>query len=228
MHSGANPRLVSAVHWVVMWPTTAEVRDPWTPSIRLSAPALASDTHKTSARDWKHATGKCINVRETLEPYKIICRHFVQHLTCIQRKCVCMQVNTHQCGRACEYIVINVSRAETLPNCGFVCVQTELSVTHTHTHTDSNIVLICRLSHTCPLLRHTQAVFAETPRIRTAPHTCRQYVCGGGSADRLAVTVKLAPFSCRCQVFCLAVGGRWGVSLCQECWVAVNGRERMG
>lgn len=55
-----------------MWPTTAEVRDPWTPSIRLSAPALASDTHKTPAKEWRHATGKCINVRQTLEPYKII------------------------------------------------------------------------------------------------------------------------------------------------------------
>lgn len=130
--SGANPRLASAVHWVVMWPTTAEVRDPWTSSIRLSAPTLASDTHKTSAREWKHATGKCINVRETPESYKIICRHFVQHLHVgIQCKCFCMQVSTQQCGCACEHIVLNVSRAATLPSCGSVCVQTELPLMHT-------------------------------------------------------------------------------------------------
>lgn len=67
--------------WVVMRPTTAEVRDPWTPSIRLSAPALASDTRTALAREWKHANGKCIYVRHTLEVYRI--RHsLVLFLTC--------------------------------------------------------------------------------------------------------------------------------------------------
>lgn len=91
-----SPKASSVVHWVVVCPTTAEVHDPWTPFIRLSAPAMASDTHKTSASEWKHATGKCINVREMLEPYKIISVHFVQHLTCMLCNCVCMHGNTHQ------------------------------------------------------------------------------------------------------------------------------------
>lgn len=53
---------------------------------------------------------------------------------------------------------------------------------------------------------------------------------GRGSADRLAVTVKLAPFSSRCQVFALAARpalwqGAEGLSLCQGCWVAADARE---
>lgn len=74
LHCGINPRLAcSPVHRVEMRPTTADVRDPWTLSIRLSAVALASDAHtlthshtSASAREWKHTTGKRINVTGTL------------------------------------------------------------------------------------------------------------------------------------------------------------------
>lgn len=211
VHSGANPRLAGAVQWVVMWPTTAEIHDPWTPSIRLSAPALASDTHRTSAREWKHATGKCINVRKTLEPYKIICSHFVQHLTCTQCECACMRVNTHtSVACACESTVINVSRALALPSCGFVCVSRLSCPSCARSNSDILLRFHCCLSHTRSLL--TQAASADSQHIRPAlpSHTCSQYVCGGGSADRLAVAVKLAPFSCRCQVLCLAARGCWG------------------
>lgn len=80
--SGANPRPASVVHRVSVWPTTAEVGDPWTPSIRLSAPALASAHTEPSAREWKHATGNCSNVSETAEPYKNDMSAFSQRLTC--------------------------------------------------------------------------------------------------------------------------------------------------
>lgn len=168
-----------------MWPTTAEVRDPWTPSIRLSAPAMASDTHKTSAREWKHATGKCINVRETLEPYKIICRHFVQHLKCMRYKRVCMQVNTHQCRCACEYEVINVSRVRTLPSRGLVCVQTELSVTHTlssysNAHFSCAPTAVSHMHIPAPCSDTPQAVFARRPAhpyVPLCPHTHVTNMC---------------------------------------------------
>lgn len=57
----------------------------------------------------------------------------------------------------------------------------------------------------CP---HTPALRSDTQS--ASVHTRYQYVCGRGSADRLAATVKLAPFSYRCQVFCLAARGAGG------------------
>lgn len=50
----------------------------------------------------------------------------------------------------------------------------------------------------------------------------------GGSADCLALAVKLAPFSYRCQVFCLAVrpAGRGG-GLWHE-WRVLGCCERLG
>ncbi len=110
------------------------------------------------------------------------------------------------------------------PECGrcqtvvFMCVQTELSVMRIHwvlilMHTFPMLPLLS-LTHTLPAFRsdtHTLSL-QDTQHIRIAvpSHTCYLYVCGRGSADRLALTVKLAPFSYRCQVFCLAVRGAGG------------------
>lgn len=80
-------------------------------------------THtKLQPRVWKHASGKCSNVSETLELYKIICwpsAHMHNNTTTLLCICTCA-------------VVVNVSRATTLPSCGFVCVCKDcMSCTHT-------------------------------------------------------------------------------------------------
>lgn len=117
-----SPKASSVVHWVVVCPTTAEVHDPWTPFIRLSAPAMASDTHRASAREWKHTTGKCINVREMLEPYKM--KHFTMHAV---QLCLHARPHTPAPQRNVYVKGNNVSRCTEA-----VC--SRRAVCHTHIH----------------------------------------------------------------------------------------------
>lgn len=79
---------------------------------------------------------------------------------------------------------------------------------------------LCILS-SCPVTHFLCSVLHTHRCALTKLATCLR---GSGSADRLALAVKLAPFSYRCQVFCLAAEGA-GVSLCQGCWVAANAGE---
>lgn len=126
--------------------------------------------------------------------------------------CTCVELRC--CGLRFSYIVaVNVSK----PGCGFGVCQRVKTVCDTRTRSDSNI---------------------RDTRLLSDGHTPYPYMCvcngvrGGsrGSADRLAVAVKLAPFFSRCQVFALAARpalwwGAKGLSLCQGCWIAVDARE---
>jgi len=167
-----------------------------------------------------HTAGKCINVSETLVPYKIIYIHSIQYLTC-------MQVNTHQCGWACRYKAINVSKSTEVAKLWFLCVSrlSCLSLLAYYAHILTHTFTAVSDTHTCSQLRHTQIVCTSV-----ALHACTHVTNTCVAEAQLTAWQSLwnwhpSHTDARCFAW---PSGVLGVSLCQKCWVALNGRERMG
>lgn len=174
--------------------------------------ALASDKHTHThtlwnlAREWKHTSGKHQCHGDAGDLVKSHARACLCGTFFNAHVCVVLALRPY-CG--CKMSAVSIN---------YVCVwerdiKRKRIVRHLHTHSKSDI------PHTCRIPDWTQATHTFF-----IPYMC-VCVCVracGVSADGLAVAVKLAPFSPRCQVFVLAARGAESPS--QGCQVAADGK----
>lgn len=144
------------------------------------------------------------------------------HLTCTLCYCVCVHVNTPQSGGACECVI-----------------KLEMFL---HRRCQSLVVCVSRLgcpscthSYPCILSSYCNTYFSCASAAVTVPtHRCSTVLTRVTSmcVAEAQLTAWQPPWNWRpshTDARCFAwQPGVLGVNLCQECWVTVNGREKMG